>query len=137
MHRLERDYQRAQGPDSAAAAIGQEEYDRYEGDYREAAANLDVAKANRDLAALNLEYARVTAPVSGRVSRYVVTVGNLIQSGNQSGGTLLTTIVSVDPMYAYFDVDERTVLRIRQLIREGKAKSAREAVWPVVAGPGH
>jgi RND family efflux transporter MFP subunit/putative MATE family efflux protein len=133
VHRLERDYQRAKAL-IARAAIGQEEYDRYEGDYREAAANLDVAKANRDLAALNLEYARITAPVSGRVSRYVVTVGNLIQSGNQSGGTLLTTIVSVDPMYAYFDVDERTVLRIRQLIREGKAKSDREAVWPVSLG---
>ena len=61
-------------------------------------------------------------------------MGNLIQSGDQSGGTLLTTIVSVDPMYAYFDVDERTVLRVRQLIREGKAKSAREAVWPVSLG---
>ena len=78
-------------------AVGQEEYDRYEGDYREAVANLDVAKANRDLAALNLEYARVTAPVSGRVSRYVVTVGNLIQSGDQNGGTLLTTIVLAVP----------------------------------------
>ena len=78
--------------------------------------------------------AAVTAPVSGRVSRYVVTVGNLIQSGDQNGGTLLTTIVSVDPMYAYFDVDERTVLRIRQLIREGKARSDREAEWPVSLG---
>ena len=61
-------------------------------------------------------------------------MGNLIQSGNQNGGTLLTTIVSVDPMYAYFDVDERTVLRIRQLIREGKAKSAGETMWPVSLG---
>jgi RND family efflux transporter MFP subunit len=61
-------------------------------------------------------------------------VGNLIQSGDQNGGTLLTTIVSVDPMYAYFDVDERTVLRVRQLIREGKARSARETEWPVSLG---
>jgi RND family efflux transporter MFP subunit len=83
---------------------------------------------------LDLEYTKVLAPVSGRVSRFVVTVGNLIQSGDQNGGTLLTTIVSVDPMYAYFDVDERTVLRIRQLIREGKAKSAREIEWPVSLG---
>ena len=135
VHRLERDYQRAKNL-IARGAVGQEEYDRYEGDYREAVANLDVAKANRDLAALNLEYTKVIAPVSGRVSRYVVTVGNLIQSGDQNGGTLLTTIVSVDPMYAYFDVDERTVLRVRQLIREGKAKSAGETEWPVCAGPG-
>ena len=83
---------------------------------------------------LDLEYTKVTAPVSGRVSRYVVTVGNLIQSGDQGGGTLLTTIVSVDPMYAYFDVDERTVQRVSQLIREGKVKSARKTEWPVSLG---
>ena len=133
VRRLERDYQRAKNL-IVRGAVGQEEYDRYEADYREGAANLDVAKANRDLAALNLEYSRVIAPVSGRVSRYVVTVGNLIQSGDQNGGTLLTTVVSVDPMYAYFDMDERTVLRIRQLIREGKAKSAGETKWPVSLG---
>ena len=63
-----------------------------------------------------------------------MTEGNLVQSGQNGGGTLLTTIVSVDPMYAYFDVDERTVLRVRQLIREGKAKSARETEWPVSLG---
>ena len=73
-------------------------------------ASLHVAEANRDLAALNLEYTKVTAPVGGRISRYIVTMGNLIQPGDQGGGTVLTTIVSVDPMYAYFDVDELTVL---------------------------
>ena len=133
VHRLERDYRRVKNL-LARGAVGQEEYDRYESDYREAAANLDVAKANRDLATLNMGYTRVTAPVSGRVSRYVVTVGNLIQSGDQNGGTLLTTIVSVDPMYVYFDMDERTVLRVRHLIREGKASAAREAEWPVSLG---
>ena len=63
-----------------------------------------------------------------------MTVGNLIQSGDQNNGTLLTTIVSVDPMYAYFDMDERTVLRVRQLIREGKARSASQTAWPVAMG---
>jgi RND family efflux transporter MFP subunit len=133
LHRTERDHRRARTL-LARGAVGQEEYDRYEADYREAVANLDVARANRDLAALNLGYTKVTAPVSGRVSRYVVTVGNMIQSGDQNGGTLLTTIVSVDPMYVYFDVDERTVLRVRQLVREGKASSARETEWPVALG---
>jgi RND family efflux transporter MFP subunit len=133
VHRTERDYRRAKSL-LARGAIAQEEYDRRESDYREAEANLDVARANRDLAALNLGYTKVTAPVGGRTSRYVVTVGNLIQSGDQGGGTLLTTIVSVDPMYVYFDVDERTVLRVRQLIREGKARSARETEWPVALG---
>jgi RND family efflux transporter MFP subunit len=133
VHRLERDYRRAKSL-LARGAVGQEEYDRYEADYREAVANLHVAKGNLDLAELNMGYTKVTAPVSGRVSRYAVTVGNLIQSGDQNGGTLLTTVVSVDPMYVYFDMDERTVLRVRQLIREGKASSAHEAEWPVWLG---
>jgi RND family efflux transporter MFP subunit len=104
-----------------------------------AARDVDLANIAADKAVvasrqLDLEYTKVTAPVSGRVSRYVVTVGNLIQSGDQAGGTLLTTIVSVDPMYAYFDVDERTVQRVAQLIREGKVKWGRGTEWPVSLG---
>jgi RND family efflux transporter MFP subunit len=133
VRRTERDHRRAKTL-LARGAVSQEEYDRYEADYREAVANLDVARANLDVAALNLDYTKVTAPVSGRVSRYAVTLGNLIRSGDQNGGTLLTTIVSVDPMYVYFDMDERTVLRVRELIQEGKASSAREAEWPVWLG---
>jgi RND family efflux transporter MFP subunit len=132
VHRTERDYRRARTL-LARGAVSQEDHDRYEADHREAVANLDVARANRDLAALNLGYTKVTAPVGGRASRYAVTVGNLVQSGDQGGGTLLTTVVSVDPMYVYFDMDERTVLRVRQLIREGKARSA-GAGWPVAMG---
>src|SRR5437588_527680 len=108
-------------------------------DKTSAALNVDLANVAADKAVvasrqLDLEYTKVTAPVSGRVSRYVVTVGNLIQSGDQNGGTLLTTIVSIDPMYAYFDVDERTVLRVLALIREGKAHSARDSEVPVSLG---
>jgi RND family efflux transporter MFP subunit len=104
-----------------------------------AARGVDIANIAADKAAvvsrqLDLDYTKVLAPVSGRVSRYVVTVGNLIQSGDQGGGTLLTTIVSMDPMYAYFDVDEYTVLRVKQLIREGKARSAREGELTVRLG---
>src|SRR5437879_3717278 len=101
-----------------------------------AARGVDIANVAADKAViasrqLDLDYTKVTAPVSGRVSRYLVTVGNLIQSGDQNGGTLLTTIVSVDPMYAYYDVDERTVQRISQLIRAGKVKWGRQTAWPV------
>jgi RND family efflux transporter MFP subunit len=104
-----------------------------------AARDVDVANIAADKAAvaarqLDVDYTDVKAPVSGRVSRYVVTVGNLIQSGDQGGGTLLTTIVSVDPMYVYFDADEYTVLRVRKLIREGKAKSARDEALPCWLG---
>jgi RND family efflux transporter MFP subunit len=104
-----------------------------------AARGIDIANIAADKAIvasrqLDLEYTKVIAPVSGRVSRYVVTVGNLIQSGDQNGGTLLTTVVSVDPMYAYFDVDEYTALRVRQLIREGKSDSPRDGGYPVSLG---
>ena len=85
-------------------------------------------------AQLDLGFTKVTAPVSGRISRYFVTVGNLVQAGDLTGGTLLTTIVSVDPMYAYFDVDEHTVLRVKQLIREGKAKTPDDVEIPVSLG---
>lgn len=101
-----------------------------------AARNVDLANIEADKAMvrqreLDLEYTKVRAPVTGRISRYDVTVGNLVQSGDQAGGTLLTTIVSVDPIYAYFDVDENTVLRVLNLIREGKADSARKVEMPV------
>jgi RND family efflux transporter MFP subunit len=104
-----------------------------------AARGVDLANIAADQALvasrqLDLDYTKVTAPVSGRVSRYVVTVGNLIQSGDQNGGTLLTTLVSVDPMYAYFDVDEHTALRVRQLVREGKSDSPRDGGYPVSLG---
>jgi RND family efflux transporter MFP subunit len=104
-----------------------------------AARGVDLANVAADKAMvasrqLDLDYTKVTAPVRGRVSRYVVTVGNLIQSGDQNGGTLLTTIVSVDPIYAYYDVDERTVQRVSQLIREGKVKWAQKTEWPVSLG---
>ncbi len=97
-------------------------------------ANIAADKASILLNELNLQYTKVAAPVSGRVSRYYVTVGNLILAGDQGGGTLLTTIVSVDPMYAYLDVDELTIQRVRQLAREGKFKSADETAWPMSLG---
>src|SRR5262245_21412752 len=96
-----------------------------------AKAAVQSAQAAVELAALNLEYTTVVAPIDGRISRELVTEGNLVQSGDQ-GGTVLTTIVSVDPIYVYFDVDESTVLRVGQLIREGKAESARDAAVPVM-----
>jgi RND family efflux transporter MFP subunit len=108
-------------------------------DKSSAARGVDIANIAADKAMvasrqLDLDYTKVIAPVSGRVSRYVVTVGNLIQSGDQNGGTLLTTIMSVDPMWAYFDVDEYTALRVQQLVREGKSDSPRDGGYPVSLG---
>jgi RND family efflux transporter MFP subunit len=84
-----------------------------------AAAAVDSARADVARARLDLGFTQVKAPVSGRVGRALVTVGNLVQSG-EIGGTILTTIVSVDPMWANFDVDDLTYLRVSQMMREGK-----------------
>jgi len=115
-------------------AMSQEEFDKTAGDYSEATSARAAQKAAVERAKLDLDYTKVIAPIGGRTSRYNVTVGNLIQPGNQLGGTLLTTIVSLDPMYAYYDVDEYTALRVRQMIREGRAESVREGKFPVSLG---
>jgi RND family efflux transporter MFP subunit len=133
VERLDADLARARRLYSTAA-IGREEYDRINGDRGEAAASRVALKAAVERAQLDLGFTKVTAPVNGRISRYYVTVGNLVSAGDQTPGTLLTTIVSVDPMYAYFDVDERTVLRVKQLVREGKLGTPDHVEVPVWLG---
>jgi RND family efflux transporter MFP subunit len=115
-------------------AVSRQDYDTYATQKKQAAAQLVTNEAALQRARLDLGFTKVTAPISGRVSRYYVTVGNLVQAGDLTGGTLLTTIVSVDPMYAYFDVDEHTVLRVKQLIREGKLGTPDDAEVPVWLG---
>ena len=126
--RLEADLKRARSL-VARQAIGREEFDKIVGDYAEAGASVGIAKANRDLAKLNLGFTKVTAPISGRLSRRMVDPGNLVKADE----TILTSIVSLDPMYVYFDVDERTLLRFRRLIAEGKIKSRTQAEIPIFA----
>jgi len=111
-------------------AASQKDLDTAIADRGEARAAIQSARAAVDRAALDLEFTRVTAPISGRISRYLITEGNLVTMDS----TLLTTIVSIDPMYAYFDADEGSVLRVRQLIREGKVHSARDVAVPVLLG---
>src|SRR3954452_17123063 len=81
-------------------------------------------------AQLNIEFTHVMAPITGRVSRHLVTVGNLVQ-GSEGGSTLLTSIVSLDPIYVYFDMDEATYLKYNRLYFEGKRPSSRENPNPV------
>ena len=119
--RLARDHSRAEVLLSRNA-IGREEYDRIQGDYAEAIAAVGVAQADVDKTQLNLEFTKVTAPISGRLSRRMVDPGNLVKADT----TVLTSIVSMEPMYVYFDVDERTMLQFRRLISEGKIKSRQE-----------
>jgi RND family efflux transporter MFP subunit len=89
-------------------SIGQEEYDQAVANYEKAGANIRAMEAARDRAKLYLDYTRVTAPLDGRISRRNVDPGNLVNADQ----TLLTTIVTVNPVYAYFDVDERTYLEL-------------------------
>ncbi|MGJ5176168.1 efflux RND transporter periplasmic adaptor subunit [Bradyrhizobium oligotrophicum] len=82
-------------------------------------------------ARLNVEFTHVVAPITGRVSRHLVTPGNLVQGSDSGTSTLLTTIVSVDPIYIYFDVDEATYLKNNRLWFEGKRPSSRDTPNPV------
>jgi RND family efflux transporter MFP subunit len=90
----------------ADRAIGKEEYDTMVAALEKSVATVGAMEAARDRAKLYLDYTRVTAPVTGRVSRRFVDPGNLVNADN----TMLTTIVTENPLYAYFDVDERTYL---------------------------
>ena len=82
------------------------------------------AEAALKVASLDLEFTEVRAPISGRISNARVTAGNLVTGGNSAGTTLLTTIVSLDPIHSYVQVDEASALRYRQLYREGRRTSA-------------
>lgn len=90
-----------------------------------ALAIVEAGKANLETQNLNLGWTKVTAPIAGRAGRHLVDAGNLI-TGGTSLATVLTSIVTVDPMYAYFDIDERTVLDIQRRVREKKFQPARE-----------
>ncbi len=118
LNRLEADFRRAKNLFSRGG-IGREEYDKIAGDRAEAEAALGVAKASRDLAKLNVDYTKIKAPISGRLSRRMIDPGNLVKADD----TDMTTIVSLDPMFVYFEIDERTLLGLRRLVREGRVQS--------------
>ncbi len=98
-----------------------------------ATAALAAAQAQLDQATLDLEWTKVTAPISGRVGRKLVTEGNLV-TGGPSGATVLTTLVQLDPIYSYFDVDERSALKYRELARSGRRPTALTAAIPAEMG---
>jgi RND family efflux transporter MFP subunit len=101
---------------TGTAAVSPQEVDQARAAADAADAQVRAARATAEVYRLNLGYTKVTAPIDGQVSRYYYTVGNLVSQDQ----TLLTTVVSTDPMYAYFDMDERTLLRIRTAINQGK-----------------
>ncbi|MBX9872832.1 MAG: efflux RND transporter periplasmic adaptor subunit [Burkholderiaceae bacterium] len=106
-------------------AISQRELDDRQNAQREAEANLKAAQAQLQSARLSLGYTQVRAPVAGRIGKLEVTVGNLVAAG--ASAPLLTTLVSVNPIYASFDADEKTVARALKGI-SGFGSSARQAL---------
>ena len=122
----EADYAQAE----AELVVANSRVDSAESTIVAAQASMNIAKANLDLAKLNLQYTEVRAPIDGRISNRRVTEGNLV-SGGTNDATLLTTIVSLDPIHCYFDADEKTFLKYVHLAREGKRPSSREVRNPV------
>jgi multidrug efflux system membrane fusion protein len=102
-----------------AKAISEEDADSRSKAERQAAAAIQSSAASVEMAKINMDYTRVTAPISGRIGRKMITVGNLV-NGNQGESTMLATIVSLDPIYCYFDVDESAILKYQQLARAGQ-----------------
>ena len=111
-------------------SISQQEYEQFRATKDQAAAQVQSAQANIAIDKLNLEFCHVTSPIDGRVSRYFLTVGNLVNQDQ----TLLTTVVSQDPMYAYFDADEPTLLRFRRAVSAGKDQAGRRQQKPRLDG---
>jgi multidrug efflux system membrane fusion protein len=89
------------------------------------------AEGIQKAAKLNVEFTHVVAPITGRVSRHLVSAGNLVQGSDNGTSTLLTTIVTLDPIYIYFDMDEETYQRNSRLWFEGKRPSSRDTPNPV------
>jgi multidrug efflux system membrane fusion protein len=102
-------------------SISRQQLDQDEAAVEEADARVNAYQKNMEVYKLNHEFTKVVSPIGGMVSRYYLTVGNLVNQDQ----TLLTTVVSLDPIYAYFDMDEPTLLRIRKEINEGKLKPRR------------
>jgi len=111
-------------------AISTEEAEARDARFKEAKAALLAAQAARDTAKLDLDYTEIRAPIDGRVSRALVTAGNYV-SGIPGAASVLTTIVSVDPMYVYADIDENSLLKFNALAQAQKLQGATDGKVPV------
>jgi multidrug efflux system membrane fusion protein len=99
--------------------ISEKTFDDRENLVREAQASEKVAEAKVRAAELDLSFARISSPITGRISRNMVSVGNWVSAGGVANATLLTTIVSEDPIYIYFDVSERNYLKYKRQSEKG------------------
>lgn len=111
-------------------AVSEEEFDQRQQTMRAIAARVESAQAAVNQAKLNLEFTEVKAPIDGRVSRDLVTLGNLISGGTQDA-TLLTTIVSLSPIHFYFEASESDLLKYLRMNKSGERKASRDVATPV------
>jgi RND family efflux transporter MFP subunit len=103
-------------------------YDERLEEQRVAVASAEIARATIRTADLNLEFTRIVAPIDGRISRHEVSVGNLVSGGAGSGNTLLTTIVSTDPIHFVFDMSESAFLAHQRAVQTGRLQTTRSAI---------
>ncbi len=108
----------------ATKAISAEDFEQRVNTRRGADAEVRSATAALELARLDLEFTQVRAPIAGRISDARVREGNFVIGGDSNNATILTTIVKVDPIHCFIEVDERSSLKYRELYRQGKRASA-------------
>jgi membrane fusion protein, multidrug efflux system len=111
-------------------SISQQQLDQDLAAIDEAAARVKAYEAYTEVYKLNLEFTEVTSPINGLISRFYLTVGNLVNQDQ----TLLTTVVSLDPMHVYFDMDEPTLLRLRKARIAGEIKPGPGGQYSVLMG---
>ncbi len=111
-------------------AVSQQQLDQDRAMVAESKARLKSSQASAEIFKLNLEFTNVKSPIAGKTSRYYLTPGNLVNQDQ----TLLTSVMSLDPIYAYFDMDETTLLRIRMAINKGLIKLPEAGTVPVFLG---
>lgn len=114
----------------SARAVSQEEFATRQAEVRQASADIRSAQAQVRQAQLNLEFTRIESPIDGRIGIAMMRPGNLVTPGS----SLLATVVSLDPMYVYFEGDERTYLKYQDLARAGDRPSSRDFKNPVRMG---
>jgi RND family efflux transporter MFP subunit len=129
----DRDYQRMKEL-VTTGAVSKSEADKSEARALSLAAEVEAAKQEIARKALDLEYARITAPIGGRISRAQLTVGNLVNAGGTD--PVLTTIVSIDPIYLYFNIDERSLQRYQKTYetRTRQGSAIKQAKFPFSFG---
>src|SRR4051794_6468742 len=110
--------------------ISAQQVDQDRAAVEEARARVKAYEASTEVYKLNLDFTQVRSPIDGMIGRHFMTVGNLVNQDQ----TLLATVVSLDPIYIYFEVDEPTLLRVRQAINEGRIPRPRHGTVPLYAG---